>query len=262
MALRLLCITAHPDDECFAFGGALALAADRGVENTVVCLTDGQAGSYRGTASSGKELGKLRSAEFAASCNVLGVKDHEMLDYQDGQLEFANISELAGKLVERIRRIKPHVVLTFGGDGAVNTHADHTMVSAAATAAFHWAGSPKRYVGVGELYTPQRLFYVTTSYFLPERLRPLPAPWTLTLDIRAVQQRKLDAFRAHATQKPLMEQVQPLFEKLGQQELYALAATTVPQPARQSTDMFEGVAQDPLTATETPASPSPGPSGG
>ena len=26
MPLRLLCITAHPDDECFAFGGALETA--------------------------------------------------------------------------------------------------------------------------------------------------------------------------------------------------------------------------------------------
>jgi LmbE family N-acetylglucosaminyl deacetylase len=243
LSLRLLCVTAHPDDECFAFGGALALAADRGVEITVVCLTDGQAGSYRGNATSGKELGALRAAEFAASCNVLGVKDHELLAYQDGQLEFANFSELAGKLVERIRRIKPHVVLTFGGDGAPNTHADHTMVSAATTAAFHWAGSPKRFVGLGELHTPQRLYYQTTSFFLPDRLRPLPMPWTLTLDIRAVSARKMDAFRAHATQRPLLDQVEPIFEKHGQDEYYTLAASMVPQPATQSTDMFEGVAE-------------------
>jgi len=134
-------------------------------------------------------------------------------------------------------------VLTFGGDGAPNTHADHTIVSAAATAAFHWAGSPKRFAGLGELWTPQRLYYQTTSYFLPDRLRPLPAPWTLTLDIRSVSERKLDAFRAHATQRPLLDQVEPLFEKLGQHELYTLAASMVPQPAAQSTDMFEGVAE-------------------
>ena len=53
MGLRLLCITAHPDDECFAFGGALALAAGRGVEVSVICLTDGQAATHRGAAGSG-----------------------------------------------------------------------------------------------------------------------------------------------------------------------------------------------------------------
>ncbi len=243
MPLRLLCVTAHPDDECFAFGGALALAAARGAEVSVICFTAGTAGSYRGDAKTDKELGDLRRAEFAASCAVLGVKHHEMLDYHDGKLEFEPIAPLAEKLVTRIRSLKPHVVVTFGGDGSLNTHADHTIVSAATTAAFHWAGSPKRFVGLGELWTPQRLYYQTTSYFLPERLRPLPAPWTLTLDIRNVSERKLDAFRAHTTQRPLLDQVEPLFKELGQQEFYTLAASMLAQPAAQSTDMFEGVAE-------------------
>ncbi len=243
MSLRLLCVTAHPDDECFAFGGALALAAERGVETSVLCLTDGQAGSYRGTASSNQELGNMRRAEFAASCKILGVQHHELLDYQDAHLEFASLSEVAAKLVQRIRAFRPHVIITFGMDGALNTHPDHTVVSAATTAAFHWSGSPKRYPDLGPLHTPQRLFYLTTNFFLPDRQRPLPAPWTLTLDIRSVFDRKQDAFRAHTSQAPLMEKTRPLFEEHGQEERYALAATIVPQPATQSTDMFEGVAE-------------------
>jgi LmbE family N-acetylglucosaminyl deacetylase len=111
-----MCIVAHPDDECFAFGGALALAADRGVETSVICLTDGQAGTHRGTASSPAELGIMRRTEFAASCNILGVTHHELLDYQDAQLEFAVLSEVAAKLVERIRTFRPHIIITFGGD--------------------------------------------------------------------------------------------------------------------------------------------------
>ena len=66
MGLKLMCVTAHPDDECFAFGGALALAADRGIETYVVCLTDGQAATNRGDAASGEELGAMRREEFAA----------------------------------------------------------------------------------------------------------------------------------------------------------------------------------------------------
>lgn len=243
MPLRLLCVIAHPDDECFAFGGALALAADRHVETTLLCLTDGQAGSYRGAASSAKELGQIRRAEFEASAKILGVTHHEVLDYQDGQLEFENFSKLAGMLVERIRALRPHVVLTFGGDGALNTHPDHTIVSAATTAAFHWAGSPKRFLGHGDPFHPQRLFYVTTSFFLPDRRPPLPAPWTLTLDISSVFERKRQAFAAHTTQKPLMEKAMPVFEQHGQHEHYTLAAAAVAQPARQSTDMFEGIAE-------------------
>ncbi len=58
LGLKLMCVVAHPDDECFAFGGALALAADRGIETYVVCLTDGQAAKNRGSAASGEELGQ------------------------------------------------------------------------------------------------------------------------------------------------------------------------------------------------------------
>jgi LmbE family N-acetylglucosaminyl deacetylase len=243
LGLRLLCVTAHPDDECFAFGGALALAAERGVETSVICLTDGQAGSYRGSASSPQELGELRRAEFAASCKILGVHHHELLDFQDGQLEFANLSEMAAKLVERIRRIRPHAIITFGGDGGLNTHADHTVASAATTAAFHWAGSPKRYPALGDLYQPQRLYYLTYNFFVDGRPRHIPAPWTLTLDIRSVFLCKQDAMRAHTSQTPLMERARPIFEQHGQEEHYALAASIVPQPATQSTDMFEGVTE-------------------
>ena len=220
LGLRLLCVIAHPDDECFAFGGALALAAERNVETTILCLTEGTAGSYRGTARSDAELGQLRRAEFAASCEILGVHHHEFLGdpdlYQDGKVAFAPLAEVAGKLVARMRALRPHVVITFGMDGGLNTHADHTAVSAATTAAFHWSGSPKRYKEAGELYTPQRLFHLTADFFLPERLRPIPAPWTLTLDIRSVFERKQAAFAAHTTQAPLMEQTRPVFEQYGQ----------------------------------------------
>jgi LmbE family N-acetylglucosaminyl deacetylase len=244
VALRLLCITAHPDDECFAFGGALALAAQRGVETSLICITDGSAGSYHGTAKTTMELGQLRRAELAASCKLLGIRNHEVLDYNDGQLEFASFSDLSGDLVQRIRVLRPHVIITFGGDGAINTHADHTVTSSVATAAFHWAGSPKRYPTLGELYTPQRLYYLTTDFFVEGRLRHIPAPWTHTLDVASVLPLRLEAMKAHATQAPLMERAGPLiFAKHGHTEHYALAAAPLPQPATQSTDLFEGVTE-------------------
>jgi LmbE family N-acetylglucosaminyl deacetylase len=238
---RLLCVVAHPDDECFAFGGALALAANAGVDTSVVCLTDGRAATHRGTAASAEELGAMRRAEFAASCNILGVAHHELLDYQDGQLEFANFSEAAGKLVERIRAFQPQVVLTFGGDGGMNTHPDHTLVSALTTAAFHWAGQPKRFPTLGAPYSPKRLYYVTTNFFLPDRQPPMPAPWTVTLDIRSVQARKAEAFRAHASQAPLMERTKDLFAQKGSVEFYTLAASPEPHAARQTTGLSAGL---------------------
>lgn len=242
MGLKLMCVIAHPDDECFAFGGALALAADRGIETCVLCLTDGQAGSYRGDADSGEALGRMRREEFAASCKVLGVSHHELLDYHDARLEFVSFSEAAGRLVERMRRFKPDVVITFGGDGGLNTHPDHMMVSALATSAFHWSGQTKRYAEMGAVHQAQRLFHISTNFFLPGRVAPKPIPWTVKLDIRRVQKRKAEAFRQHTSQMPLVEKTKADFEKYGVEEFYTLVAAAEPQAAQQMTDLFEGLA--------------------
>jgi LmbE family N-acetylglucosaminyl deacetylase len=239
--LRLLCVTAHPDDECFGFGGALMLAAERGIETYAICFTDGQAATNRGTAVTPAELGRMRREEFAASCKVLGVKRHEVLDYQDGQLEFADFSKAAALLVERIRAYRPNVVITFGGDGAMNTHADHSMVSFFTTAAFQWAAQAKRFPTLGPIHSADRLYYATSSFFFPGRPAPLPAPWTVTLDTSRVQQRKFEAFRAHTTQLPLMVRFQGFFEQRASQEHYMLAATPDPQPAAHTTDLFAGL---------------------
>ncbi len=241
MGLKLMCVVAHPDDECYAFGGALALAADRGIETYVVCLTDGQAATNRGEAASADALGKMRRDEFSASCEVLGVSHHELMDYQDGQLEFVNFSAAAGRLVERIRRYKPDVVVTFGGDGGPNTHPDHMIVSMLTTAAFHWAGQTKRYRELGAPFRAQRLYYVTANFHLPDRPPAVPMPWTVTLDIRAAWERKMEAFRRHVSQAPLMEKTKEIFERYGPEEFYTLVATAEPQAARLVTDLFEGL---------------------
>ena len=239
--MKMMLVVAHPDDECFAFGGALALAADQGVETYVICLTDGQAATHRGDAASGEELGKMRRAEFAASCDVLGVTHHELLDYHDAQLEFTNIAKTAGRLVKRMRRFQPDVVLTFGSDGALNTHPDHMIVSMVTTAAFHWSGRPNRYPDLGAPFQPSRLFTLSSNFVLPDRQAPFLSPWTVVLDIRSVRDRKTEAFRQHASQAPLMERTRELFEKYGAEEFYTLLAASTPQPAQMLTDLFAGL---------------------
>jgi LmbE family N-acetylglucosaminyl deacetylase len=236
-----MCVVAHPDDECYGFGGALALATSRGVEVYVLCFTAGQAATNRGAARTSEELAQMRTAEFAASCRVLGAARHEVLDFHDGQMEFASFSQSAELIVQRIRSFQPHVMLTFGGDGSLNTHPDHTVISALATAAFHWSGRPKRFPAAGPIFQPERLFYQTTSYFLPGRQQPLPMPWTVALDVSGVLPTKMEAFRQHTSQLPVMAGVENLFRTVGNTEHYVLAAQRKPAPARQLHDLFEGL---------------------
>lgn len=249
MSLRLICFTAHPDDECGAFGGALMMAQQRGVETSVVCLTEGRAGSHRGDARNDDELAQLRRQEFAAALHVLGVAHGEVLAYPDGGLLRQDFAAVTTVLVERIRRFRPHVVLTFGGDGNVNLHPDHTMVSFFSTAAFHWAGrtnfAPEQLAGGLLPFRAQKLYYGAAPFLAnpdPEEARQITLmPASLVLTLGDLKAKKLEAFRQHKTQAELLAKVKVAFEKTGDEEKYLLAATRGLPSSPLETDMFSGI---------------------
>ena len=247
--LRLLCLTAHPDDEAGGFGGSLLLYESRGVETYVICLTPGQAATHRGDARSGQELGSLRRREFEASCRVLRVTRGEVLDHPDGGLEHLDFYCAVGQLVERIRNIRPHVIMTIGPEGAVTAHPDHSMVSLFATLAYHWAGRSNRFPEqLKDGLTPhrtQKLYYATTLFTLPDRQPVSPAPVTATIEIGPeFLEGKIRAFKQHSTQSPLFQLFETMVRKRGTKELFHLAATSAPQHMQMETDLFQGVKKD------------------
>jgi len=131
--LRLMAILAHPDDESLGVGGTLAKYAAEGVETFLVTATRGQKGRFRGHRDppqhpGAARLGEIREQELRAAAAVLGVTDLAVLDYQDQGLDRADIAEAVGKIAGQIRRIRPHVVMTFGPDGAYG-HPDHIAIS-------------------------------------------------------------------------------------------------------------------------------------
>ena len=244
MPLRLMCFTAHPDDECGAFGGALMQAHQRGVETSVVCLTEGRAASNRGNARSGDELAALRRQEFAAALRVLDVAHGEVLAYPDGELARQDFIGVTTKLVEHIRRFRPQVVLTFGGDGNVNLHPDHTMVCFFATASFHWAGrtnfAPEQ-IAAGLLpYRAQKLYYAVAPFLAYEETPPRIAlvPASLVLELGDLKARKIEAFQQHATQAELLAKIKVVFDETGGEEKYLLAAAPGMRSSPLETDMF------------------------
>ena len=97
--LRLLAVTAHPDDEAGCFGGSLRLYAERGVETAVICLTPGQAARNRDKAKDDHDLAAMRRKEFAEACTILRVSRPVVLDYPDGQLHRIDMRFPVGDLV-------------------------------------------------------------------------------------------------------------------------------------------------------------------
>jgi LmbE family N-acetylglucosaminyl deacetylase len=243
---RLLCITAHPDDEAGAFGGTLALYADRGVELSVVCLTAGTAAKNRGSARTDEELAVLRTAEFQVSCDFLGIRHGEVLSYPDSRLDRCNFLEVVGELVLRVRKLRPHVVLTFGQDGGLTGHPDHAMAGVFATQAFHWAGRPDRFPeqlreGISPL-AAQKLYYATADFKLPDRMPTAPPTVTARIEVGAERfERKIQAFMKHQTQQPLFALLRRNLGRMPTEEMFHLAATREPQDAKFETDLFEGV---------------------
>jgi LmbE family N-acetylglucosaminyl deacetylase len=244
-AMRLLGITAHPDDEAGAFGGSLLLYRSRGVETFVVCLTPGQAASNRGQARSDEELAALRRDEFAASCRILQVVGAETLEYPDGKLQFSDFYAVVGELTRRVRDIKPNLILTMGPEGAITGHPDHSMASIFATMAFHWAARTDRYpeqlTGGRTPHRAQKLYYSTAPFILPDRPPVSPPPCTAIIDIGPFLETKIKAFQAHVTQSPLMGRVEKTMRKFGGKELFHLAATNKPATLEQETDLLAGL---------------------
>lgn len=222
------------------------LAAAASAETFVLCFTDGQAGHFRAGAGVEDDLGKLRRAEMDAACAVLGVTQHEVLDYPDGALAQQNFEEMVRVVVERIRRWRPQVVLTFGGDGSVNLHRDHTVISAVATAAFHWAGRAEIFPEAGPAYAPQKLYYASPP-FVSVRDRPeltrtaATVPWSLTLELGDLGDRKLEAFQQHSSQKGVLERVGEHIKQAMKTERYLLAAKRGLGPVADDAGMWDGV---------------------
>nr|NIY11953.1 hypothetical protein [Gemmatimonadota bacterium] len=129
--LRLMCVTAHPDDESLGFGGTLARYAAEGVETSLVVGTRGERGRF-GDGSEphpGPErLGEIREQELRAAAAVLGVRHVRFLGYRDSELDQADAVEAAGRIASHIRELRPQVVVTFDPFGAYG-HPDHIAIS-------------------------------------------------------------------------------------------------------------------------------------
>jgi LmbE family N-acetylglucosaminyl deacetylase len=78
----------------------------------------------------------LRSAAIA-----LGVREVTLLGYVDKELDAADPAEVIGKVAAEIRRVRPHVVMTFDPQGGYG-HPDHIAISQFAASAVVAAANP------------------------------------------------------------------------------------------------------------------------
>jgi len=188
--LKLLAIFAHPDDEAFRCGGALALLAQRGARVWVLCATRGEAG-VPGLAP--QQAGQVRERELRCACRALGIEPPRFLDYRDGALSQVDEEQAVEQIARVVRALRPQVLLTWPPDG-VSGHPDHVAVS-------RWAGEAfRRTTGPVALYhtvVPRSLAQalgMTHLHTVPDE------QVTLTVDVGPAWEQKLAAIHCHRTQ--------------------------------------------------------------
>jgi LmbE family N-acetylglucosaminyl deacetylase len=265
--LRLMCVLAHPDDESMGTGGALALAADEGVASYLVTATRGERGRFGDARESpGPDVvGRAREAELLAAAKELGIREVSFLDYLDGALDQVPTAEAVRKIAGHLRRARPHVVLTFGPEGAYG-HPDHIAIGQLTTAAIVCAADPA-FVSLPAIDAPHRvskLYYIAWSAkkwaAYQAALRKLvskvdgverqAAPWadwaiTTVLDTSRVWPTVWRAVSCHKTQVSIYGRLGELSEEhqsylWGTQEYYRVFSSVNGGRARES-DLFEGL---------------------
>ncbi len=240
----LSAVYAHPDDETFSGGGTFAKYAAGGARMTLYCATDGDAGKTSSLGPMPKaDLGRIRRAELCAAASALGFAFVESAGHPDGGLGGVDQQVLIGEMVRHFRRERPQVVVTFGPEGAPNTHPDHRVVSRAATAAFFLAGNASAFaeqlVGGLSIHAPARLFYVAWPAPAPDAvLKTLSVPATVRIDVRTHRTAELAAWRAHVSQHALQQRFD---ETAATDDEYFALAAGVTQPAAMMDDFFAGL---------------------
>jgi LmbE family N-acetylglucosaminyl deacetylase len=162
VALKLLAVFAHPDDESLGAGSTLAKYAAEGVETYLVCATRGERG-WMGAEKDDPgpdKLGEIREQELRCAAETLGIRQVHFLDFMDGDLDQAEPRQAVDKIAALLRAIRPQVTLTFGPEG-VYGHPDHIATSQFTNAACLRAGDSS-FKGAGNLspHIVSKLYYM------------------------------------------------------------------------------------------------------
>lgn len=242
----ILTVHAHPDDEASKGAPTLAKYAREGVKTVLVCCTGGEEGDLQNPRlrdpgqpfhgldrdAERAEMARRRPFELAESASIIGFHHVEMLGYRDSGMlgseaneppecfHRADLLEAVGRLVEIVRRERPHVMITYNEDQRGYPHPDHVRVHEVSVLAFDMAGDPTKFPEAGEVWQPQKLYYsawsrmrLTAIHEAMLRLRgssPFDEKWferpdldgqiTTRVHVGEYLWARSGALRAHATQ--------------------------------------------------------------
>lgn len=232
--LTLMVVHAHPDDESIGTGGILAKYCAQGTRPVLVYGTRGEVGEILNPdfvpPSPGLKIKDIRALELEKALKVLGVESVYFLGYRDSGVPGspenrhpqafaqADMQEATARLVDIIRRVRPHVIVTYNEKGFYG-HPDHIMANRVTLRAFHTAGDPEFESKKGlKPWRPAKLYYIAAPIarlrmiyrlalergekpsFDPEVLGTPEDEITTIIDVREYLSQKLEALNCHQSQ--------------------------------------------------------------
>jgi LmbE family N-acetylglucosaminyl deacetylase len=193
--LRVLVISAHPDDVDFGCGGTLATWAQEGAEIVYTICTSGEKGTDD-PAMTRLALARTREKEQRAAAAVIGAREVIFLRKPDGELQYS--LEFRGELVRVIRQYQPDILFTHDPanrafDNQYLFHADHRVVGELAFDAAYPAALNRNFFPghLAEGFAPHA---VSELYFFATAQ---PDTW---VDIEPTLALKIKALRCHTSQ--------------------------------------------------------------
>jgi LmbE family N-acetylglucosaminyl deacetylase len=267
--LKLMAVLAHPDDESLGIGGTLAKYAAEGIATYLITATRGERGRFCDAKESPdpRIVGKTREGELLAAAKELGLREVQFLDYRDTELDQVDPREASGKIAAHLRRVQPHVVITFGPEGAYG-HPDHIAISQLTTAAVVCAADPDFQAPGG--FSQALAHRVSKLYYMAwpkdkwdayqgalktlksrvdgveRQVNPWP-DWAVTtiIDTSAFARTAWRAISCHKTQMATYKKLEHLPEEQhralwGSQEFYRVFSL-VNGGRKRETDLFEGL---------------------
>ena len=171
----LVSFHAHPDDECIATGGVMAMAAESGHRVVLVTATRGEHGEVDdGFLDTGEELWQRRVEE----------------------------TEAAGKLAAILREENADVLTVYDDNGGYG-HPDHIQVHRVGLRAAELAGTPRVYQNTVNRDLMRVLADPSSAAAPPVDIDSFGKPEseiTCAVDVRPYLSHKRAAMRAHASQ--------------------------------------------------------------
>jgi LmbE family N-acetylglucosaminyl deacetylase len=195
--MKILLMTAHPDDADIMAGGTIARWTDEGHDVHSVIFTRGDKGHEDPTMTA-QVVATLREAEQRTAAAILGVSHVTFLDFIDGELGWAGptMAEVTTRIV---RRERPNLIVTHdpyaGAPGyrVPQLHPDHRAVGSVVVDACYFRAP-------GPLYYPEHRQVRLTPHRVKEIFLIMSDHADHGVDISAVFERKVRAVRTHESQ--------------------------------------------------------------